>query len=144
MKTDKDRSRIISRKLTIIEGYMGQMRQKRDPGIALFSRDRDLQSIILFNLLQAIQACIDIGAHIISESGWKAPATQADIFETLAGEKVITKSLANRMNQMAGFRNRIVNEYEKTDLKTVYAIWKKHLADIEKFCKTVALKYHPK
>jgi uncharacterized protein YutE (UPF0331/DUF86 family) len=144
MKTDKDRSRIISRKLTIIEGYMGHMRQKRDPGVTLFSRDKDLQSIILFNLLQAIQVCIDIGAHIISDSGGKAPATQADIFEALAGKRVITKSLANRMNEMAGFRNRMVNEYEKTEMKTVYAIWRKHLADIENFCKTVALKYHLK
>ncbi|MBI5098998.1 MAG: DUF86 domain-containing protein [Nitrospirae bacterium] len=64
---------LISKKLERIESYLKQIRQKKDPGIALFLKDRDLQSIILFNLIQLIQACVDIGAHIISDSGWEAP-----------------------------------------------------------------------
>jgi hypothetical protein len=37
----------------------------------------DLQSIILFNLVQAIKACIDIGSHIIGDSEWETPARTA-------------------------------------------------------------------
>ncbi|HDH04510.1 MAG TPA: DUF86 domain-containing protein, partial [Nitrospirae bacterium] len=90
----------------------------------------------------AIQSCIDIGAHIISDSQWETPSTQAEIFEILAENKVITKSLAKKMIQMAGFRNRIVHEYEKTDMKIVHTVWKKHLTDIKKYCKAVVLKYN--
>lgn len=133
---------LISKKLQRIESYIKQIRDKKDPGIELFLKNRDLQSIILFNLIQAIQTCIDIGAHIISDSGWAAPATQAEIFEMLAENKVIQASLAGKMIQMTGFRNRIVHEYEKTDFKIVHKIWKKHLADINKFCKAVILKYN--
>lgn len=133
---------LLSKKLERVETYLNQIRQKRYPGITLFSKDRDLQSIILFNLVQAIQTCIDIGAHIISDSGWETPSTQAEIFEMLAKNKIISKPLARKMIQMSGFRNRIVHEYEKTDIKIVYSVWRKHLIDIEKFCKTVVLKYN--
>jgi uncharacterized protein YutE (UPF0331/DUF86 family) len=51
---------LISKKLERIETYLTQIRQKKDPGIDLFSKDRDLQSIVLFNLIQLIQTCIDI------------------------------------------------------------------------------------
>jgi len=107
----------------------------------MFIKDSDLQSVILFNLIQAIQSCIDMGSHIISDSEWETPSTQAEIFEILASRKVITKALAKKMIQMVGFRNRIVHEYEKTDMKIVHTVWKKHSADIESFCRAVVEKF---
>jgi uncharacterized protein YutE (UPF0331/DUF86 family) len=132
---------LIAGKLARIEAYLELARKQKDPGLAAFRGDRELQSIILFNTIQAIQLCIDIGAHIISDSGWEPPATQAAIFETLAQKKVITRALAEKMIRMAGFRNRIVHEYEKTDMEIVHTVWRKHLADILKFCKAVILTY---
>ncbi len=133
---------LIGRKLERTEGYLKYIRQKKDPGISLFVRDRDLQSIILFNLIQAIQACIDIGSHIISDSEWETPSTQAEIFEILASGKVITRPLARKMIGMVGFRNRIVHEYKKAEMKIVHNVWKKHIADIESFCKAVVIKFN--
>lgn len=133
---------LIGRKLERAESYLKQIRMKKDPGITLFVKDSDLQSIILFNLIQAIQSCIDMGSHIISDSEWETPSTQAEIFEILAHRKVITKAIAKKMIQMVGFRNRIVHEYEKTDMKIVHTVWKKHIADIESFCRAVVIKYN--
>lgn len=133
---------LIGRKLERAESYLKQIRLKKDPGIALFVKDSDLQSIILFNLIQVIQSCIDMGSHIISDSEWETPSTQAEIFEILVSKKVITKALAKKMIQMVGFRNRIVHEYEKTDMKIVHTVWKKHIADIESFCRAVVIKYN--
>lgn len=132
---------LIGRKIERAESYLKQIRSKKDPGIAVFVKDSDLQSIILFNLIQTIQSCIDIGSHIISDSEWETPSTQAEIFEILSSNKVISKPLTVKMINMVGFRNRIVHEYEKTDMKIVHDVWKKHTADIEKFCKAVVLKY---
>jgi uncharacterized protein YutE (UPF0331/DUF86 family) len=128
---------LIRRKLERIELYLRQIRTKKDPGAEAFARDSDLQSIVMFNLIQAIQACTDMGAHIISDSGWDAPGTQAEIFEILAAQGIITKALAARMVRMVGFRNRIVHEYEKVDIKIVHTVWRKHAGDIERFCKAV-------
>ncbi|MBI5740625.1 MAG: DUF86 domain-containing protein [Nitrospirae bacterium] len=133
---------LVSKKLERIETYFTQIRQRKDPGVERFSKDKDLQSIVLFNLIQLVQACIDIGAHIISDSGWDAPTTQANIFEILADNKIITRPLAAKMIQMVGFRNQIVHEYEKTDMKIVHTVWKKHLSDFDKFCKAIVSKYN--
>jgi uncharacterized protein YutE (UPF0331/DUF86 family) len=132
---------LILRKLERIEAYLKQVRQKKDPGFEAFEKDRDLQSMILFNLIQSIQACADIGSYIISDSEWEAPGSQADIFEILAQHKIITRPLSQRMIKMIGFRNRIVHEYEKIDLRIVFEVWRKNIKDIDTFCKSVVLKY---
>ncbi len=132
---------LVNRKFERIDGYLRHLRQKKDPGLDLFIQDNDLQSIILFNLIQAVQSCIDIGSHLISDSEWETPSSQAEIFQILATHKVITPALDKKMIQMSGFRNRIVHEYEKTDLKIVHTVWKKHITDIESFCRAVVTKY---
>lgn len=132
---------LVLRKIERIETYLKQVRQKKDPGFEVFKKDKDLQSVVLFNLIQSIQACIDIGSHIISDSEWEAPGSQADIFEILSQKKIITKPLSQRMIKMIGFRNRIVHEYEKIDLRIAYEVWRKNIKDIEKYCKSVVMKY---
>jgi len=132
---------LVLRKIERIDAYLKQVRQKRDPGFEVFRKDIDLQSIVLFNLIQSIQASVDIGAHIISDSEWGVPGSQSDIFEILAQHKIITKQLSRLMINMVGFRNRIVHEYEKIDLRIVHNVWRKNIKDIDKFCKSVVLKY---
>ena len=132
---------LVLRKIERIDAYLKQVRQKRDPGFEVFRKDIDLQSLVLFNLIQSIQASVDIGAHIISDSEWGVPGSQSDIFEILAQHKIISKQLSQRMIKMVGFRNRIVHEYEKTDLRIVYDVWQKNSKDVDNFCKSVVLKY---
>jgi uncharacterized protein YutE (UPF0331/DUF86 family) len=131
---------LIGRKLEKIEDYISQILAKKDPGIALFKKDKDLQSIILFNLIQAVQACVDIGTHVISDEGWETPATQAEVFIILAHHKFITKALAEKMIRMVGFRNRIVHAYERTDMSIVHAVWTDHSKDIDGFCRAMVRK----
>jgi uncharacterized protein YutE (UPF0331/DUF86 family) len=133
---------LILRKIERIEAYLKQIRQKKDPGFDAFRKDRDLQSIVLFNIIQSIQACMDIGAHIISDAGWGIPGSQSDLFEILSQNKIITKALSQRMIKMIGFRNRIVHEYEKIDLRIVYDVWRKRIRDIDSFCKSIVLKFN--
>jgi len=132
---------LILRKIEKIETYLKQIRQKKDAGIERFLRDRDLQSIILFNLIQSIQACIDIGIHIISDSGWEIPTSQSGIFETLTQKRIISKQLSKKMIKMVGFRNRIIHEYEKVDMRIVHEVWRKRTGDIENFCKAIVVKH---
>jgi uncharacterized protein YutE (UPF0331/DUF86 family) len=132
---------LVLRKIDRIDAYLKWVRQKRDPGFEAFRKDTDLQSIVLFNLIQSIQASVDIGAHIISDSEWGVPGSQSDIFEILEQNKIISRQLSQRMIKMVGFRNRIVHEYEKIDLRIVYNVWQKTSKDIEKYCKSVVTKY---
>jgi uncharacterized protein YutE (UPF0331/DUF86 family) len=132
---------IVLRKIARIDTYLKQIGPERDPGFEAFRKDKELQSIVLFNLIQSIQAGIDIGAHIISDSEWGVPGSQADIFEILAEHKIIPKQLSGVMINMVDFRSRIVHEDEETDLRIVYNVWRKNSKDIEKYCKSVVTKY---
>jgi uncharacterized protein YutE (UPF0331/DUF86 family) len=132
---------IILRKIERIDAYLKRIRQKRDPGLEAFRKDIDLQNIVLFNLIQSIQASLDIGAHIISDSEWGVPGSQENIFEILAEHKIIPKQLSRVMINLVGFRNRIVHEYEEIDLRIVYDVWQKNSRDVDKFCRSVVLKY---
>jgi len=72
----------------------------------------DTQDIVLHNLQLAIQACVDIGSHIISDEGWGVAGSFSEIFYILQQKEVISHALADKMVAMVGFRNILVHEYE--------------------------------
>ena len=95
--------------------------------------DMDTQDIVLHNLQFAIQGCLDIGSHIISDEGWGIAGSFSDMFYILQERRVITPSLADKMVAMVGFRNILVHEYETIRLDIVVNILEHHLDDIEEF-----------
>jgi len=46
------------------------------------------------------------------------------------------------MIKIIGFRNRIVHEYEKIEIRIVYEFWRKRIRDIDSFCRSIVLKYN--
>lgn len=132
---------IILRKVSSIENHLRRI--KGLPSISLdeFRKDTNVQDILLFNLTQAIQNCIDIAAHIVSDEGWGVPATQSEMFDTLVEKSVISRELAIRLIAMVGFRNRVIHEYERLNLEIVYRVWTERLTDIEKFVSNVLKRF---
>ena len=124
---------IIFRKVSSIEEHLRRVKELPSISLDEFRKDTSAQDILLFNLTQAIQNCIDIAAHIVSDEGWGVPGTQSDMFEILAEKSVISEELAERLIAMVGFRNRVIHEYEKLNLDIVYNVWQERLKDIENF-----------
>jgi len=85
----------------------------------------------------AIECAIDIGSHIISALDLGQVETYAKIFETLALNGIIDKSLAEKLSKMAGFRNILVHEYLAVDLKLVYENIRQGIDDFIAFVKAV-------
>lgn len=85
----------------------------------------------------AIEACLDIGSHIISAIGARRPKDYADIIKILAEEKILTDEYANKIMRMAGFRNRLVHLYLDVDIGEVYRIIQENLDDFAEFVKQV-------
>ena len=99
--------------------------------------NEDLQDIVLHNLQLAIQACIDMGAHIITDQGWGTPGSFSEVFYKLEDRGVIDRPLSELLVQMVGFRNRVIHDYEDVDLNIVYEIWRDRLGDIEKYIQKI-------
>ena len=67
----------------------------------------------LEHMLQlSIQIILDIGAHILAEEFHENPKSYEEVV-TLLGEKgVIDKDFCNKQGGMAGFRNKLIHDYD--------------------------------
>ena len=133
--------RMVVEKLAHARASLEKLKQRRRIGLEELLRDTDAQDIVLRNLQVAIQACIDIGSHVISDEGWEIPGSLADIFEILHEKGVIPLSLMQKLISMAGFRNIVIHEYARIDIRKVREILKKGLRDFDKFMEIIVSKY---
>jgi uncharacterized protein YutE (UPF0331/DUF86 family) len=84
-------------------------------------------------LLKERYRCADIAGHIISDKGYRVPATYADTFRVLYENDMLNKELFETMEKMAKFRNIIVHHYDKVDAEIVVRILKKDLKDFSAY-----------
>ena len=92
----------------------------------IFSRDADAfvaavkdRDLAIFYLFLALQESIDLAAHWVADAGWGAPDDAGSTFDVLADREVIGRSLANRLREGVGLRNRIAHGYALLDYRRV-------------------------
>lgn len=129
---------VIERLLSFVNGYLNDLKSLQDVSFPQYSGDIRLQRFAERTLQIAIEACLDICNHIISDEGFREPEDNRDMFKVLLENGLITEDLCRRLQDMASFRNLIVHSYTKTDNEIVYGIFKKRLGDIEEFMKAAS------
>ncbi len=128
---------VVLHKLESLRRCISRVQDKTPSSLDLLVDDLDLQDIIVLNLERAIQICVDIGLHIISDSETPVPETMADTFKTLQNIGYLDASIAERMIKAVGFRNTIVHAYQKIDWGIVYCISTEHLDDFRDFTRQI-------
>jgi len=73
----------LARKISYIVSKIERLKNLGRPSKNKFFNSQDLQDMVLHNLQLAIQACIDIGVHIITDEGWGTPGSFSDVFYKL-------------------------------------------------------------
>lgn len=131
---DKD---VILAKAYKVEHHLRRIKEKREIGLDKFLADLDFQESILFNLQMALQNCIDLAAHIISDEELGVVGSTSEMFYILEENGYIDRGLSENMVAAVGFRNLIVHEYVKIDLKQVYHIAHHNIDDLEHFVKAI-------
>jgi uncharacterized protein YutE (UPF0331/DUF86 family) len=91
-------------------------------GEAVYLADADLRAATERRLQLAVQICIDIGAHLVSEINARAPADYADIFSSLSEAGQIDRALAERMARAAMQRNLLVHSYVDLDHRRIFDV----------------------
>lgn len=124
---------LVKKLLADLREKKGLLESKKIKDFNFFRSDQFLHNAVQHILEVMVEICVDIGNHIIADSGWPIPSSNREIFETLEQNKVIPKEMLEMAKKMVGFRNIVVHMYEKVDLEEVYAIYKRHLKDFEKF-----------
>jgi uncharacterized protein YutE (UPF0331/DUF86 family) len=124
-------SGIVAKKLAYIETCVRELRTLARP--EAIQEDIREQRFVAYTLQTAIQAALDVAAHIVADERLGEPRTNRALFEILVRHGWIPESLSVPLRQMAGFRNIVVHGYEVVDMAIVEGILRNHLDDLLAF-----------
>ena len=130
-------SAVLAAKLDSLRRCVARVREKTPSSPAALRTDADAQDIVCLNLERAVQVCVDIAAHIVSDTESIVPETMAASFAALDSQGLIPTDLASRMRRAVGFRNISVHAYQTLDWDIVYAIATERLEDFVAFGRAV-------
>lgn len=131
---------VINAMVDLIEENLALIEEIKMQGFESFSNNfRDIQAA-KHSLQESIEACLDIGSHIIAEKGFRRAEDYKDIYSVLEEEKIIDPVLSAKLQEMAKFRNLIVHRYGKIDTKRIFIIMSEDINDLKQFVNTI-LKY---
>jgi len=128
MKSDPD---VLKSKLAIIRDRLSFLDQEHSLG-----RFETAQAV-KHSLQEAIEACLDIANHIISAEGLGEPASYSAYFTKLRQAGILDSELAERLQDMARFRNVLVHLYADVDRQAVQDILDEGLGDIRSFAQAI-------
>lgn len=131
---DKD---LLLAKASSVKKHIKRVEEKCKIDLKAFLSDIDRQEIVMFNLQMAVQNCIDIAAHIISEEGLGIPGSTSEMFYFLQENNYLDDQITEKMVKAAGFRNLIVHEYAKIEIRQVFDIANKNISDLNEYLKSI-------
>lgn len=123
---------LIQRKLTLLKEKQTELRSYKLVNYADFVTPPYPKAVEKL-LQEMVEICIDIGKHIIADTGLPTAGEYREIFSILSQHKIISIKTVTVMHNMVGFRNLIIHMYERIDTHIVFGIYKKHLKDFDRF-----------
>lgn len=129
MSIDKE---LVRQKLELLKKYIRQV-EEMDFEMEEFVEDEDIHDLVTFRLQQAVEISLDMGMHIISRLGLVFVDQNRQVFEALAGEKIISAKTKEEMSEAAGFRNLVVHQYADLDFRQLFHDYKQDTDSLKKF-----------
>lgn len=124
---------IVASKLESLRRCVERVEARRAESAEALRADVDRQDIVSLNLTRAVQLCVDIASHVLSERDRRAPDSMGEAFDLLADEGIIDADLARRMRAAVGFRNVAVHAYQAIDWDIVQRITQHGLDDFRAY-----------
>jgi len=126
--TDRD---LVEKKLAFIETCVAELRRLAAPDA--LERDVKERRFVEHTLQIAIQAALDVAAHIVSDDHLGEPRTNQELFVLLSGAGWLDGPLAQSLRAAAGFRNVLVHGYTAVDPEIVRDVLVNRLGDLVAF-----------
>lgn len=131
---------VVYRIMGSLNDSLAHLESKRNVSFEAYRKDRDVQAIVERKLEISIQACIDMGNHIVSQGNLGSPSDYGEIFLILSEKGIISPSQADKLVKMAGFRNVLIHEYRDILIEKVYDVLQNKLPDLYEFAQSI-IKY---
>ena len=124
---------LIRARCAEIEESVSRLERFKSLSRDAFLSDQDTLDVACYRLLVAIEAALALCYHVSAKRLRKVPEEYAACFSMLRDEKIIAGDLAERLQQMARFRNLLVHMYWKVDYGQVYDVIHRNLDDLRAF-----------
>lgn len=121
---------LIAKRLARIETCLADLHLV-DPGA--IEHDVIRERFVEHTLQIAIQAAVDVAAHIVADDHLGDPTTNHGLFDLLHRHGWIPDTLLPALHRMVGFRNVLVHAYEDVDVRLVRRVVEFHTGDLLAF-----------
>ena len=124
---------VITNKIAVLERCLARVREEYcgDPARL---QNFTIQDAVVLNLQRACEASIDLAMHIIATLRLGVPQDARDAFAILRDRHVISPEIARAMQNMVGFRNIAVHDYQSLRIAVLDSILTQHLNDFTTYC----------
>jgi uncharacterized protein YutE (UPF0331/DUF86 family) len=124
---------LVRQKLADLDQHLVQVSEYREITAEDYLRDWKLQRIVERTLEMAIETCVDIAMHVITEHGLRVPSTYSEAFEALGQTELLDADMRAVTVRLAGFSNVVVHEYARGDGAMVVGIMADLVDDLTRF-----------
>lgn len=128
---------VIHNKCAIIERSLRRMKEEFDSDPSL-TNCTHVDAMIL-NIERAFQAAIDLAMHLVSLNHSGIPQNSADAFILLEKSGLISKTVAQKMVAMTGFRNVAIHEYQELEIGVLRNIAENEWKSLLELCRETGI-----
>ena len=124
---------VVARKLLSLNEALRELQRPEAANVASLTGDPVLRAAVERWLQVAVEACIDIGFHVVASEGWTPPQSARASFLSLAAHGKLALELAQRLGLAASLHNVLVHDYALLDLERVAKVVRDDLGDLRLF-----------
>jgi uncharacterized protein YutE (UPF0331/DUF86 family) len=128
---------VLRERLRLLNEYVSDLREVQDVDPQTYAENKLLRRAVERTLHLAVEACLDIGQHIIARERYRLPEDNQDVIVVLGENDVLPDAMLPNLIAMARFRNLIVHDYARIDNEIVLGIVKQHLDDFDAFARAI-------
>jgi uncharacterized protein YutE (UPF0331/DUF86 family) len=129
---------LVAAKLRELADRVARVRQHVPQDPAALAADRDALDLVAFNLMLAVQSCLDLASHLIADEKWPPAATLGEAFQRLADREVLAPSTAAALRRAAGLRNIVAHGYAAANPALLHRAATEGLGDLASFEREVS------
>lgn len=129
---------VVVDRLELINQYMNECKEMRDVSRDEYLDDIVLQRAVERSLMNAIQSCIDLAAHVRAAEDLGSAETSREEIEALVEAGILTEETGAKLAEAVGFRNHLAHRYGDVDHDLVYDVLQEDLEWIDSFQQELA------
>ena len=129
---------VIITKLEQVNQYTNELKQMRGVSRKEYLDDFVFQRAVERSLMNVIQSCIDLAAHIRADNSHTSAETSRDEIDALVQAEILTEPTGKKLEEAVGFRNLLAHRYGEIDHDVVYDVLQDDLQWFEQFQQEVA------